>query len=132
MPAIASVSRAPAVRTARATGLSAPATPTALGPAGSSRAAAPAVRLSPTLAAGGAERLPEPVRELIRAPGSGSPLPASVRAALESSLEVPLAPVRVHSDRQTAAAVDSLGARAFTYGMHIFLGSREQPTDLEL
>jgi len=45
---------------------------------------------------------------------------------------MPLAPVRVHTDQRARTAVGLLGARAFTYGTHVFLGTREQPTDLAL
>ena len=54
------------------------------------------------------------------------------QSALEASLGVDLRAVRVHTDARSAAAVDRLSARAVTVGTHIFLGSREQPTDLAL
>src|SRR5436853_5523710 len=92
----------------------------------------PAVRLSPLTVGQSSARLPADVAALISSTGSGSPLPPPIRMALESSLEVPLYPVRVHTDARTAAVVDGLGVRAFTYGLNIFLGSRERPTDLAL
>lgn len=92
----------------------------------------PALRLSPATGTTTPAGLPEPVRDVIRAPGSGSPLQSDIRTALETSLEVPLHPVRVHTDRRATAAVESLGARAFTYGTNVFLGAREVPTNLEL
>lgn len=92
----------------------------------------PAVRLSPSIGARSPAGLPVEVADVITSPGSGSALPSTIKAALETSLEVPLHPVRVHTDARAAAAVDRLGARAFTYGLHIFLGSREQATDLPL
>jgi phage-related protein len=72
------------------------------------------------------------VKAVIKDPGSGEPLLSPIRTSLENSLEVPLAPVRVHTDQRASAAVGALGARAFTYGTHVFLGSRERPTDLAL
>lgn len=91
----------------------------------------PTVRLTPTRGTvpGG---LPEEVRNVLNAPGGGETLPAATRAALERSLDIPLAPVRVHTDQRARTAVGLLGARAFTYGTHVFLGAREQPTDLAL
>ena len=92
----------------------------------------PAVRLSPAAAASAPENLPEPVQEVMRAPGAGEPLLSQIKASLENSLEVPLARVQVHTDRRANAAVESRGTRAFTYGIHVFLGPRERPTDLAL
>jgi DNA-directed RNA polymerase subunit K/omega len=75
---------------------------------------------------------PGSVRELIRSPGPGEPLTLRTQSALESSFAVDLRAVRVHNDRRSATGVDQLSARAFTVGTHIFLGSRERPTDLAL
>src|SRR5207247_2753644 len=71
-------------------------------------------------------------QKVIQDGGAGEPLRPAVRSALEASLEVPLGPVRVHSDSRTAGGVDALGPRAFTYGYHVYLGPRERPEDLEL
>ena len=76
--------------------------------------------------------LPEAVREVIRSPSAGEPLVPHVRASLENSLEVSLAPVQVHTHAKARSTVSSVGARAFTYGTHVFLGEQEQPTDLAL
>ena len=76
--------------------------------------------------------LPEVVQDVVRSPGAGEPLAPGVRTSLERSLGVPLASVRVHTDPKARAAVNSLGARAFTSGTHVFLGTREQPTDVAL
>jgi phage-related protein len=92
----------------------------------------PAVRLSAGPAPPQLGQLPEPVGTVIRAPGVGESLPAATQKALEHTLDISLEGVSVHTDDRAAAAVDSLGARAFTYGLHIFLGSRERPTDVEL
>jgi hypothetical protein len=76
--------------------------------------------------------LPETVQEVARSPGAGEPLPPAVKRTLEQRFHFPLSAVRVHSDAKAQAAVSRLGARAFTYGTHVFLGVREQPTDLTL
>src|SRR5512144_3018812 len=80
-------------------------------------AAPPAVRLATSPAGAARSGLPPEVAQLVREPGAGSPLSAEMRRTLESSLEVPLYPVRVHTDARAAAVVDHLGARAFTYGL---------------
>jgi hypothetical protein len=58
-------------------------------------------------------------------------LPA-IKAALEPVLEVPLDQVRVHTDPKASEAAKGLSARAFAYGPHIFLGSGQSPSNLEL
>ena len=87
---------------------------------------------SPSTAA--TRRLGDPAAALagLAARAAGHPLERSVQSALESSLQVDLSPVRVHSDTRAGAFVDNLGARAVTYGVHVFLATREQPTDLPL
>jgi phage-related protein len=55
-----------------------------------------------------------------------------VLTQLETSLDVPLGLVRVHSDARTRAVVDASGSRAFTYGLHIYLGSQASVTDVAL
>jgi len=65
-------------------------------------------------------------------PSAGEPLQSQVQSALESSLQVNMDTVRVHTDARSAAAAESLSARAFTCGPHIFLGSGEHPSDLAL
>ena len=67
-----------------------------------------------------------------RAGSTGVPIPARVRAPIEASLGADLRDVRVHEGPQAAAAAQSVGARAFTFGNDIFLGSRESPLDVEL
>ena len=44
-----------------------------------------------------------------------------------SSLGVDASPVRVHSDANAIAVTESLGARAFAFGSHVFLGPRRAP-----
>jgi len=96
------------------------------------RGGQPAVQLSTSAGPPSTAGLSPLAAQVVTSPGAGDPLLPAVREALESSLEVPLYPVRVHTDARSAAAVDSLGARAFTYGMHVFLGARERPADLEV
>src|SRR5574341_1373882 len=69
---------------------------------------------------------------LLNSPGPGAELPSHIQHNLETSLGVPMDPVRVHTDKRANVAADGIGARAFTYGTNIFLGSRERPTDLGL
>ena len=97
---------------------------------------APAVRLGtpapgPVTGLSQAE-VSEQIGQLVNAPGTGEPLRPEIQKSLENSLEVDLSPVRVHTDERSAAVADNLNARAFTYGPHIFLGSRERQTDLAL
>lgn len=120
----------PALDTPRGAARPQTARPTAR--AAPTRSVRPAVRLSGAAQARAEAGLPLRVSEVVRSPGAGEELPPRVRAALENSLEVPLRPVRLHRDARSAAAVESLGARAFTYGLHVFLGPRERPEDLPL
>ena len=62
----------------------------------------------------------------------GAPLMPHVAATIGHSLKVDLSGVRVHTDATAAAAARARGARAFTYGNHIFLGAGERPTDTQL
>jgi hypothetical protein len=112
--------RPPAPRPARA--------PVATPP---SAARPPVVRLS---GPGGAAPagLPAPVREVIAAPGPGSALAPEVAAPLGPGPGADLSQVRVHTDQRAAAATGELGARAFTWGTHVFLGTGERPTDLSV
>lgn len=72
-----------------------------------------------------------PLLQLQRAAGnqavqratSGAALPRELRSSLESYFRAPLDRVRVHSDAASQAMADSLGARAFTLGENIHLGS---------
>lgn len=62
----------------------------------------------------------------------GQPLAPNVQAPIESSLQVNLDSVRVHTDAGAQQAAANASARAFTYGRDIFLGRGERPTDLGL
>lgn len=66
------------------------------------------------------------------APGVGEPLPAPVQTSLGHSFGMDLGAVRVHTGEQAANVADTLSARAFTYGNHIFLGSGERASDVGL
>ncbi|HLK69158.1 MAG TPA: DUF4157 domain-containing protein [Bryobacteraceae bacterium] len=96
------------------------------------RSGAPAVQLSDSRAAAPAGAMSPEVAKLVQGSGGGDPLPPAVLAELERSLDVPLSKVRVHSDARTAAVVDGANARAFTYGLHIYLGSHASPNDIAL
>jgi uncharacterized protein DUF4157/putative RNase toxin 15 of polymorphic toxin system len=64
--------------------------------------------------------------------GGGQPLTPSVQTAIESSLQVGMDSVRVHTDAHAQTAAANLSARAFTYGNHIFVGRGESPSDVRL
>jgi hypothetical protein len=66
------------------------------------------------------------------APAGGAPLPPDIQRALERGLGADLGSVRVHTDGRAKSAAESLSARAFTVGNHIFLGPGERPTNLRL
>jgi hypothetical protein len=68
----------------------------------------------------------------IASKGSGSPLEPATRSALESNMGVDFGGVRVHDDAGAHAAADALGARAFTHGSDIWLGSGESQSDTRL
>src|SRR5574341_502632 len=69
---------------------------------------------------------------LPNSPGPCAELPSQIQHNPETILGGPMDPVRVHTDKRANVAADGIGARAFTYGTNIFLGSRERPTDLGL
>ena len=56
---------------------------------------------------------------------SGSPLPATVRSAMESSLGEDFGGVRVHTDSEAAGWARQMGARAFTTGRNVFFAAGE-------
>src|SRR3954447_15312473 len=53
----------------------------------------------------------------------GTPLDAVTRAQMEAGVGRDLGPVRVHTDGAAVRSVESVGARAYTVGRHIFLGA---------
>lgn len=95
-------------------------------------APAPAPAETPAAASDSPAALPAAAADAIRSPGAGSPLPASVERPLSSSFGADLGPVRVHTDTRATGAADAIGARAFAWGSHVFLGRGEQATDVPL
>jgi Domain of unknown function (DUF4157) len=73
----------------------------------------------------------EPAHQESAAHG-GQGLQAGPRQQLQSSFGIDLSGVRVHTDSQSNEANQALGARAFTYGSDIFLGSSASPADVGL
>jgi hypothetical protein len=55
--------------------------------------------------------------------GSGAPLPAALRSQFEGSLGHDLGDVRVHTGADSAAAAESVNARAFALGNNIHFGA---------
>jgi hypothetical protein len=76
--------------------------------------------------------LPEETAKTVSGSGLGQPLPQDIKQTLEKNFGASLEKVRVHTDTAATRAAQSLSARAFTYGNHIFLGPGEKPTDLAL
>lgn len=72
------------------------------------------------------------IQPLGKTPGAGQPLPDEIQSRLAQSFDADLSAVRIHSDQKAQSMARSVGARAFTYGSHIFLGPGERATDLPL
>jgi len=72
------------------------------------------------------------VRSTISSPGPGTGLSPAVRASVEPVLGNDLSGVQVHSDAGAASAARQLGAKAFTHGSHIWLGSGQSANDVRL
>jgi hypothetical protein len=89
------------------------------------QAEAPAVRLGAPIPPSAAGAVPG-------MSGGGELLPPAIQEALETSLQVNLQSVRVHTDAHAHQLTERLSARAVTYGQHIFLGAGERATDLSL
>lgn len=71
-------------------------------------------------------RVPASVLRVLDTPGS--PLDASVRAAMESHLGHHFGHVRVHTDAEAARSAEVIQAHAFTFGSHVVMGAgRFQP-----
>src|SRR5262245_48672411 len=68
----------------------------------------------------------------VESKGSGQPVDSAVRAQVEPHLGADLGGVRVHTDRDAAAASTAIGARAFAYHQDVFLGGNERPSDVKL
>ncbi|MCG8424103.1 MAG: DUF4157 domain-containing protein [Proteobacteria bacterium] len=68
----------------------------------------------------------------IEAKGSGDSLDGAVANKVSAHLSADFSNVRVHTDRDSAAATAAMGARAFAHNKDIFLAPGESPTDVEL
>jgi len=64
--------------------------------------------------------------------GAGTPVQSDVRNTLEQGLQQDLSHVRVHETNSDRESASSIGARAFTYQNHIWLGKGESQTDVRL
>lgn len=62
----------------------------------------------------------------------GQAVPTGVRRSVEQVTGADLSTVRVHDDAQAQTMSSQLGAKAFTQGNHIFLGSRQSKYDVQL
>lgn len=80
----------------------------------------------------GRPAVPPPTAATIRNPGLGQPLPSAVRRQIEPHLGANLSGVQVHTGPAAHRAANSLQARAFTYGPHIFLNRAESSADARL
>jgi hypothetical protein len=83
------------------------------------RVAAPTANKG-TKAAAGAD--PDVEKEVRKAATGGAALPPKVRKTLEPRFRASFAGVRIHTDGNAAKLSAKLGARAFTFGSHIFFG----------
>ncbi|GES36235.1 hypothetical protein RAJCM14343_1486 [Rhodococcus aetherivorans] len=81
---------------------------------------------------GSAPRITARTARTIAQPGSGSPMPTSVRRTIEPHVDTHLGGVRVHDGADAVHAATSLHARAFTVGNNIFLNRGESPHDVSL
>lgn len=74
----------------------------------------------------------ESASSLISNPGTGRSMPDHVRMRLEHKLGVDFGHVRVHQDSHAQDAAQTLQAKAFTHGHHIWLGAGESADDVPL
>lgn len=72
------------------------------------------------------------VQNVIASPGSGSPLPETVRGRIEPVLGTDLSAVRVHSDARSQRAAGDINAKAFTNRNNIHLGAGQSREDIAL
>ncbi len=68
---------------------------------------------------------------LRRSAGGGNALAPHTRAALESRVGFDLGSMRVHSDAEAGSRAAAMGARAFTSGSDVYMGSGELRPDLD-
>ncbi|HOU12862.1 MAG TPA: DUF4157 domain-containing protein [Anaerolineae bacterium] len=74
---------------------------------------------------GGFQASDDTERQLHLLRGSGSPLPAKLRAEMEARFGVAFDGVRLHADSEAGRLNRNLRARAFTQGTDIYLGANE-------
>ena len=74
---------------------------------------------------GGVRVLPAVEQSIARATSAGRPLPGEVRASMERVFLTDFARVRVHTGSEASTLAETLGARAFTTGRHVFVGRGE-------
>ncbi len=72
------------------------------------------------------------VRNIVAAPGAGTPLAAEVRNRVEPVLGADLSGVTVHNNVAAHTATAAINARAFTHQNHIFLGAGQSDRDVSL
>ncbi len=81
-------------------------------------------------AAGTTTAPPDVEQDMERQKHGGRPLTGAERQYFEPGFGADFSQVRVHDDAEAARAADSLNAKAFTQGSHIFFGSGyHQPND---
>ncbi|HKQ30196.1 MAG TPA: DUF4157 domain-containing protein, partial [Burkholderiales bacterium] len=80
----------------------------------------------------GVDTVPENVQRGIATPSAGEPLAPTMRRFMEPRLGANLGDVRVHRDAHAESMNQSIHARAFTHGSHIWLGSGETIGDAKL
>jgi hypothetical protein len=70
--------------------------------------------------------------QAIQNKSSGAPIRSEVRQTLEHGMEQDLSGVRVHESSSDRSSASNIGARAFTYKNHIWLGRGESQSDIHL
>lgn len=68
---------------------------------------------------------PADVAHRVAQPGSGRPLPSSVRGFMEPRFDKDFSDVRIHDTAEDRTAARRIGARAFTHRRHIWIGPGE-------
>lgn len=74
---------------------------------------------------------PDLEAEIGQATTSGNPLSPELRSAMEPRFGADFGPVRVHRDERAGRLSARLGARAFTFGRHVFFGRGEYQPERE-
>jgi hypothetical protein len=68
---------------------------------------------------------PGTLQEIRESLGGGTPLPQGIRGFMEPRFRADFGGVRIHAGERAARLAARLGARAFTFGRHIFFGRGE-------